>query len=127
NESTTTKALFDFFKFLSQEEAFQDEIEAFLRNYTFYVFPILNPDGAKLYTRENANGVDLNRDAQNLSEKESQCLRRVFEELNPSLCLNLHDQRSIYGLKNGNPATISFLSPAADKKRKITQARKEAM
>src|SRR5690606_18083352 len=127
NESTTTKALFDFFKFISQKEAFQNEIELFLENYSFYVFPILNPDGAKLYTRENANGIDLNRDAQNLSQKESQCLRKIFDKLNPSLCLNFHDQRSIYGFENGNPATISFLSPAADNERTVTDSRKTAM
>lgn len=127
NESTTTKALFDFFKFISQRKTFQLEIELFLKTYTFYVFPILNPDGARLYTRENSNGVDLNRDAQRLSQKESQCLRKVFDQLAPSLCLNLHDQRSIYGFENGNPATVSFLSPAADQNRTVTSARKETM
>lgn len=127
NESTITKAIFDFLKFISQKEVFQAEIEKFLNTYAFYVFPILNPDGAKLYTRENANGVDLNRDARDLSQKESKCLRDVFESLKPALCLNLHDQRSIYGFKNGKPATISFLSPAADKKRTVTASRKIAM
>jgi hypothetical protein len=127
NESTTTKAIFDFMCFVNQKQYFQSEIEQFLREYTFYVFPILNPDGARNYTRENANGVDLNRDAQALSQKESQCLRNAFEELKPSLCLNLHDQRSIYGFENGKPATVSFLSPAADNKRTLTDARIVAM
>ncbi|MGO3183727.1 MAG: M14 family metallopeptidase [Aequorivita sp.] len=127
NESTTTKALFDFLKFVSQKDFFQKEIKNFLNNYTLYLLPILNPDGAKLYTRENANQVDLNRDAQNLSQSESRCLRKVFDDLKPQLCLNLHDQRSIFGFANGKPATVSFLSPAADKKRSITEARKEAM
>ncbi len=127
NESTTTKGLFDFLKFISQKELYQKEIELFLQKHTFYIFPMLNPDGAKLYTRENANGVDLNRDAQNLSQKESQCLRDAFDNLKPSLCLNLHDQRSIYGFKDGMPATVSFLSPAADKNRTVTDSRKVAM
>ena len=127
NESTTTKALFDFLKFISQKDVFQAEISQFLENYTFYIFPILNPDGAKLYTRENANGIDLNRDAQNLSQRESRCLRDIFEKLQPSLCLNMHDQRSIYGFTDGTPATVSFLSPAANKKRDLTDARKEAL
>ncbi|CAM3393632.1 M14 family zinc carboxypeptidase [Aequorivita lipolytica] len=127
NESTTTKAIFDFLKFINQKQFFQSEIEGFLNSYTFYVFPILNPDGAELYTRENANGVDLNRDAQDLSQMESQCLRGAFDKLQPSLCLNLHDQRSIYGFKGGKPATVSFLSPAADKNRTVTDARKIAM
>ena len=94
NESTTTKAIFDFLKFLTKKEICKDQIETFLDTSTFYIIPILNPDGAAEYTRENANGVDLNRDSQNLSQVESRCLRKIFEELRPSLCLNLHDQRS---------------------------------
>lgn len=127
NESTTTKAIFDFLKFLTQKEIYQEEIETFLSTSSFYILPILNPDGAAAYTRENANSVDLNRDSQNLSQAESRCLRKIFEELQPSLCLNLHDQRSIYGFGNGNPATVSFLSPAADSALTHTEARKTAM
>ncbi len=127
NESTTTKALFDFIRFIDQKENFQSEIDEFLGTYTFYLFPMLNPDGAQLYTRENANGVDLNRDAQDLSQKESKCLRKVFEALRPDLCLNFHDQRSIYGFKDGKASTISFLSPAANKERTITPSRIIAM
>ncbi len=127
NEATTTKGLFDFLKFVTQKQHFQPEVDAFLSNYTLYIIPILNPDGAQLYTRENANKVDLNRDAQDLSQKESQCLRKLFEALKPDLCLNMHDQRSIYGFDNGKPATISFLSPAANKERTVTEARKIAM
>lgn len=127
NESTTTKALFDLFEFLSQKELFQGEIKHFLEKYTLYVIPMLNPDGASLYTRENVNKVDLNRDAQLLSQKESIVLRQLFDSVQPNLCLNLHDQRSIYGFDSGFPATISFLSPAANKERSVTPARKEAM
>ncbi len=127
NETTTTKAIFDFIRFVNQSDHFRDVIDKFLEEYSFYIFPILNPDGAKLYTRENANGIDLNRDAQELSQKESQCLRKIFDEIKPSLCLNMHDQRSIYGFANGNPATVSFLSPAADRSRSLTSSRKVAM
>ncbi len=127
NETTTTKALFDFFKFLGQRKYFQMEIQRFLKTYTFYVIPILNPDGAKRYARENAKGIDLNRDAQNLSQSESRCLRAVFDMLKPNACLNMHDQRTIYGLDNGLSATVSFLAPAADEDRSMTNARKIAM
>lgn len=127
NESTCTKAIFDLFKFLSQKDSFQAQIKEFLETYTLSVIPILNPDGAIAYTRENANNVDLNRDAQDLSQKESIILRKVFEEIQPDLCLNLHDQRTIYGLDTGLPATISFLSPAADEERTISKSRIESM
>ena len=92
NESTTTKALFDFINFL---QANTKESEAILNAFTFCLLPMLNPDGAQLYTRENANGIDLNRDAQDLSQPESKVLRQVFENFQPDFCYNLHDQRTI--------------------------------
>lgn len=127
NESTTTKALMDFFKFCDQTEFFRDELENLFSTYTLYVVPMLNPDGAENYTRVNANGIDLNRDAKNLSQSESRVLRELFDRINPNLCLNLHDQRSIYGLNTGLPASISFLSPSADVNMTITPARANAM
>jgi len=127
NETTTTKAFFDLLKFLSQKEVFQEEISDFLENNTLCAIPILNPDGAALYTRNNGNLIDLNRDAQDLSQKESRILMKVFNELQPDLCLNLHGQRTIFGLENGNPAMISFLSPASNIEREVTSARKIAM
>lgn len=127
NESTTTKAIFDFLKFLGQKKAFKEEISRFLNNYTLYIIPILNPDGAEFYTRENSNGIDLNRDAKILSQTESIVLRKIYDNVKPQICLNLHDQRTIYGLKNGLPATVSFLSPSANKERSLTPSRKVAM
>ena len=124
NESTTTKALFDFFKFItSNNQATKD----LLSKHTFYVLPMLNPDGAALYTRENTNGVDLNRDAQALSQTESKVLKSIFDALQPDLCLNMHDQRSIFGIKGPKPATLSFLAPSADILKTITPAREVAM
>lgn len=127
NESTTTKAIFDFLKFIAQKRIFQSEIEKFKKDTTFYIIPMLNPDGAEIYTRENSNNVDLNRDADNLTQSESRVLRQVFDSVKPDLCLNLHDQRSIFGLDTGLPATVSFLSPSADAERSVTAARKTAM
>ncbi|MFK5983058.1 MAG: M14 family zinc carboxypeptidase [Flavobacteriaceae bacterium] len=127
NETTTTKVIFDLLKFFTQKNIFQKEINDFLENNTLHIIPILNPDGATLYTRNNGNSVDLNRDAQDLSQKESQILMNVFNKVQPDLCLNLHGQRTIFGLENGNPATISFLSPASNTEREVTSTRKAAM
>ena len=127
NESTTSKAIFDFLKFLRQKKDFQDEIGMFLDTFTIFLIPILNPDGAERYTRENANSMDLNRDARLLSQKESIILNKIFESVRPSLCLNLHGQRTIYGLENGLSASVSFLAPAANKERSLTNSRETAM
>lgn len=127
NESTTTKAIFDFLKFCVQKDHFRREIDHFLASYSFYVIPMLNPDGAEAYTRVNSKGVDLNRDAQALTQSESRVLHDVFKNLQPQLCLNLHDQRTIYGFDSGLPATVSFLAPAADSQRSLTSSRVAAM
>lgn len=127
NESTTTKALLDFLKLIAQQQQESTAIEAFLKTHTVKIIPILNPDGARAYTRVNANGVDLNRDAQLCSQKESKALREVFDAFQPDLCLNMHDQRTIYGLPSGKSATVSFLSPSADASRGLTKAREVAM
>ncbi len=123
NETTTTKALLDLFIWLNNIEQ-----QPLLDTFSFYIIPQLNPDGAAAYTRLNANLVDLNRDAIDLSQPESKILRAAYERIQPDYALNLHGQRTIYGAGNqGGPATLSFLAPAADPQRTITLARTKAM
>ncbi|MGL2963665.1 M14 family metallopeptidase [Flavobacterium sp. RSB2_4_14] len=125
NESTTTKGLFDYINFLNSNTK---ESERILSKFTFCIIPMLNPDGAELYTRENANAVDLNRDSQNLSQPESIVLRKTFEEFQPHYCYNLHDQRTIFGVADsGKPATVSFLAPAFNESRDVNDVRIKAM
>ena len=126
NESTTTKALFDFLNLLNSNS---DLAKNLLSEFSFCFLPMLNPDGALLYTRENANNIDLNRDAQNLTQPESKLLRSVFENFKPDYCYNLHDQRTIYGVGTDNikPATVSFLAPAYNENRDINEGRAKAI
>lgn len=125
NESTTTKALFDFLNLLNSES---ETAKMLLRKFTFCCLPMVNPDGATLYTRENSNKVDLNRDSQTLTQPESQLLRKAFERFKPHYCFNLHDQRTIFGLENTNkPATVSFLSPSYNAAREINEVRLKAI
>ena len=120
NESTTTRALFKLLR--------NDNLIDILEDITLYIIPILNPDGAENWTRVNGNNVDLNRDAVDLTQPESRILRSVFEDFTPDYCLNLHGQRTIYGSINGaQPAQISFLAPAGDQEKSITQARLKSM
>lgn len=125
NESTTTKALFDFLNVLNSE----NEIGAkLLSHFTFCILPMVNPDGAELYTRENANKIDLNRDSIDLSQPESQLLRKTFEDFKPDFCYNLHDQRTIFGAgTTGNVATVSFLAPSFNENRDVNDIRLKAM
>lgn len=75
NESTTTKALFDVFEQLKTAD--------FTKNLSIYVIPILNPDGAEVFTRVNYNQIDLNRDAYELTQPESKCLRKAYDLVQP--------------------------------------------
>ncbi|OOG67150.1 M14 metallopeptidase family protein [Flavobacterium sp. A45] len=125
NESTTTKALFDFINLINSGS---DLAKKLLDSFTFYCIPMLNPDGAKLYTRANANNVDLNRDSQDLTQPESKILRTVFEQFKPDYCFNLHDQRTIFGVADtGKPATVSFLAPSYNEEREVNESRLKAI
>lgn len=125
NESTTTKAVFDLLRLLNSKSELSDQL---LKKYTICILPMVNPDGAKLYKRVNANEVDLNRDSVDLSQPESKVLRNVFEEFNPDFCFNLHDQRTIFGVSDtGKPATISFLAPAYNETREYNETRMKAV
>ncbi|MEP5341514.1 MAG: M14 metallopeptidase family protein [Algibacter sp.] len=125
NESTTTKAVFDLLNTLVGDEK---DANFILEACTLYIIPILNPDGANAYTRINANEIDLNRDAQALTQPESKVLKAVFNTFKPDFCLNLHGQRTIFSAGETNKvATVSFLAPAQDENCTITSNRKVAM
>ncbi|WP_044397705.1 M14 family zinc carboxypeptidase [Lacinutrix sp. Hel_I_90] len=125
NESTTTKAIFDLLNLFNESNALT---LAILKACTIAIIPLLNPDGAKAYTRLNANAIDLNRDAKDLSQPESRVLRDFFNAFKPHFCFNLHGQRTIFGAgKTNNSATISFLSPTQDQARNVTDNRQVAM
>lgn len=125
NESTTTKALMDFILFLESSTPQANEMR---RNFTFLFLPILNPDGAKSYTRVNANQVDLNRDALQITQPESQILRELVVNEKPDFAFNLHDQRTIFAAgPTHHPATLSFLAPAFDADRNHNSVREQVM
>lgn len=125
NESTTTKGLFDFLNLLHSGTDLANQL---LKKYTFCCIPMLNPDGATLYTRANANSVDLNRDSKDLTQPESKLLRAIFEQFKPHFCFNLHDQRTIFGVANSaKPATMSFLAPSYNEEREVNATRLKAI
>ncbi|MEM8848190.1 MAG: M14 metallopeptidase family protein, partial [Bacteroidota bacterium] len=125
NESTTTKAVLDLVNFLNSNNATSKSI---LENCQLTILPMLNPDGAEAYTRVNGNAVDLNRDAQKRSQKETSILWSTFKSVKPDFCFNLHDQRTLFNVGNTDKvATVSFLSPASDSARSLTESRMKAM
>lgn len=126
NECTGTKSAIDLINFMNTSN--NEIIDQILTSCTIKIIPILNPDGAKYFTRFNANKIDLNRDAVERKAKESILLRDILDDFNPEFCFNLHDQRTIFGVEGtNNPATISFLAPSEEETRKVTKTRKKTM
>lgn len=128
DESTATRVLFDLFRFFEHPADFKSLRDAILEQCTLVIIPMLNPDGAFRYTRTNALNIDLNRDAKSLQMPESNVLKELALDFKPHFGFNLHDQGTQYNVgSTKNPATLSFLAPAADEKRSITTSRKKAM
>ncbi len=128
NESTGTKALFDVLNYIIDLKDTDINVKNLLNNCTIWVIPMLNPDGARMFTRVNNQQVDLNRDVIAQKGTESVLLMKVLQDFNPHFCFNLHDQRTIFNVKDSDkPATISFLAPSEDIERTITKGRKETM
>lgn len=108
NESTGTRAL-ELLRILLEENLSVDICK--LRGvFSFVALPMLNPDGAHLWTRRNALGIDINRDALAQQSAEARTLAQFLQEFDPHLCLNLHDQRSTF--QRGDSGLASELSIA---------------
>jgi hypothetical protein len=114
DEATATMALADIFRFFA--EATDDPLrERLRRSLTLVFIPMLNPDGAELFQRENAVGIDVNRDARRQVTPEAQTLKKMHETLRPQFGFNLHDQnaRTRVG-RRGVQSGIALLAPAYD-------------
>ncbi|BAV95176.1 M14 family zinc carboxypeptidase [Ichthyobacterium seriolicida] len=123
NEPTGTSSLMDILNFFNSENG-----DYLLEKLRILIIPMLNPDGAELYQRRNAQGIDINRDALQLQSPEGKILMREIENFNPDFSFNLHDQQRAYSVGNTKEtATISFLSPSENYERSITDNRKETM
>ncbi|PPK86540.1 zinc carboxypeptidase [Neolewinella xylanilytica] len=127
DEPTATAALFDLFSWLEGDglDGIRDTINATL-HLTF--LPMLNPDGAEVYERRNALGIDLNRDAVHLTSPEAQLLKGERDRLNADWGFNLHDQSTYYsvGFPAERGAVLSILAPAFDWEKTMSPKREDA-
>jgi hypothetical protein len=89
---------------------------------------MLNPDGAELFQRRTAQGIDMNRDALELTCPESEILKSVRDSIQAQWGFNLHDQNIYYNVgSTEKPATISFLAPAYNQAKDTNPGREDAM
>ncbi len=124
NESNATHAMLDLLESFKTQKHLQEEL--FTKISLDFIF-MLNPDGSEKWTRRNALDIDMNRDYQKLSSKEFPILKNIAEKGSYDYALNLHEQRTIFTSNGEHPATLSFLAPAENVEREITETRKKAM
>jgi len=126
DESTATMALADIFAFFADpaSDALRERME---RALTVVMVPMLNPDGAEIFQRENAAGIDINRDARRLSSPEARALKALRDSVRPAFGFNLHDQnaRTLTGAR-GRQVAIALLAPAADESERFEGTRADA-
>ncbi len=130
DEPTATAALLDIFRWLAAQGDAHDSIRQLLaEQLTLTFLPMLNPDGAERFTRRNAIGIDLNRDALRLASPESRVLKAERDRLSADWGFNLHDQSRYYGV--GFPAekvaALSILAPAYDWEKSVNTQRQAAI
>lgn len=125
DESTATMALADVFAFLAApgRHPLRDRLA---RELTVTFLPMLNPDGAEVFQRENAAGIDLNRDVRRLATPEARVLKAVRDRIRPDYGFNLHDQQARTRAGAGLQAAIALLPPPSDSARSWTPARTRA-
>jgi hypothetical protein len=127
DEPTATMAICDLFKFLAAEDP--DELrDRILQHCTLYILPMVNPDGAAVFTRRNAQGIDINRDFNRQQTPEGRLLREIRDRIQPQFGFNMHDQSHEWSAaRTGNPASISLLAPAYDATLSVNPIRQRAM
>ncbi len=126
DESTASMSLADIFSFLAGAEPHPMR-ERIARELTVVFVPMLNPDGAERFQRQNAAGVDVNRDARNLQTPEARTLKSLRDSIRPDFGFNLHDQnaRTRAG-RNGVQVGIALLAPAYNAERDYNDVRSRA-
>jgi len=126
DESTATMALVDMARFFSAPG--NDPLRETIRSrLTVTMVPMLNPDGAEMFQRRNAVGVDVNRDARRLATPEGRILKGLQERLHPRFGFNLHDQNPhTQAGREGPRASISLLAPAFNEQRDYDATRSRA-
>lgn len=127
DESTATAAVLDIFHLLSAQLVTPLNMD-WQSQLTIHIIPMLNPDGAQVATRENAQGIDINRDAMALQTPEGRALDAFVTKTQPDFAFNLHDQHDYYRCgPDGKSSTLAFLAPAFNSKKTIDPARQKAM
>lgn len=126
DESAATMSLADLISWLATAPDSDTLRRALAERLTIVMIPMLNPDGAELFIRENAAGVDINRDARRTATPEGRLLRSVRDSIQADFGFNLHDQGTHTAGDDGPLVAIALLAPAADEERSWGPVRQRA-
>ncbi len=126
DEPTATAALLSVYLYFARnfDSPFVQEL---YKNLTIHSIVMLNPDGAQRYQRRNAQGIDINRDAQRLVCPESRVLKGIKEDINPEYGFNLHNMggRETAG-DGGKLLNIALMAPPFNKGEEASPTRDRA-
>ena len=89
NEYPGTDACMRLIEYLAYDDS--EAVQTILDNIILLINVVQNPDGRVLGTRQNANGIDINRDMITQSQPEARATVSVITEWNPMVFLDLHD------------------------------------
>jgi hypothetical protein len=126
NESTATMSLADLINWFATAPEEDPLLRDLAQRLTIVMIPMLNPDGAERFIRENAIGVDINRDARRTATPEGRILRSVRDSIQADFGFNLHDQGTHTAGEDGPLVAIALLAPAEDEERSWSPVRQRA-
>ena len=101
DEFASAEVVYDFALHLCANYGVLPEVTTWIDSTELWLIPMTNPDGHELGTRENANGVDLNRDlgfnwdgwggsTSPYSQPESKAIREFLQTGNVTLSITAH-------------------------------------
>lgn len=91
NEPAVTDASLNIIRYLANGE----DAAQLLENQVVLVIPMVNPDGSERNTRENGEGVDINRDHMALTTPEARAVQKVVLEWEPHVVIDHHEYLGI--------------------------------
>ncbi|MBK5098394.1 MAG: peptidase M14 [Gemmatimonadetes bacterium] len=126
DESTASMSLADLVNWFASAPAADTLRQTLADRLTITMIPMLNPDGAERFVRENRVGIDINRDARRTATPEGRILRGVRDSIEADFGFNLHDQGTRTAGEDGPVVAIALLAPAADEERSWGPVRQSA-
>ncbi|MGI8669628.1 MAG: M14 family zinc carboxypeptidase [Aridibacter sp.] len=125
DEPTATPALMDMFAFLQTNRKKLKWVKNLEDSITIRAIPMLNPDGAELFQRRNAQNIDINRDTINLKTPEARLLLNERNQWQPDIGFNLHNQQELTSVGDTlKQAAISVLAVGANPEMPISEGQK---